>query len=147
MFLSFFPSGALQSYWADKTDIKIFHQALRNFLPYDYKELMSGRTLKNIYLSQKLNLAEIIQPENLLEMLIYYGYLNAIPSDCKTVRLSKPNSDENGQNSTYATITYHNVSIPNKEILKSFHRVLRKEKIKKAKEEHAKQNIHGQEST
>lgn len=108
----------------------MFNKALKTYFKQDYKVLMSGKVLPNLYLSQKLTLAEITEPENLLEMLVYNGYLSAMPSYSKTIPIKKRATKlDRGKNETLlSTITFHNVSIPNQEILMAFHKIIRKEK-------------------
>uniref|UniRef100_A0A8D8YQ99 Uncharacterized protein n=1 Tax=Cacopsylla melanoneura TaxID=428564 RepID=A0A8D8YQ99_9HEMI len=133
--------GAIKPYWPNKEDVQVFNKALKMYFKQDYKVLMAGKVLPNLYLSQKLKLSEIIEPENLLEMLIYNGYLSARPSHTKVIPMKKKalglkfgGPDKNKNETLMATITFHNVSIPNQEILMAFHKIIRKEKRDKKKE-------------
>ncbi|KAI5745796.1 hypothetical protein M8J76_014226 [Diaphorina citri] len=124
-------NGVVKPYWPSKEDVKVFNKALKIYYKHDYKTLMSGEALPNIYLSQKLKLSEVIEPENLLEMLVYNGYLTAIPSQTKDVPLKRKMPGQNKNETVVTTITFHNVTIPNREILTAFHKIIRKENKEK----------------
>ncbi|XP_017299322.1 uncharacterized protein LOC103508600 [Diaphorina citri] len=124
-------NGVVKPYWPSKEDVKVFNKALKIYYKHDYKTLMSGEAIPNIYLSQKLKLSEVIEPENLLEMLVYNGYLTAIPSQTKDVPLKRKMPGQNKNETVVTTITFHNVTIPNREILTAFHKIIRKENKEK----------------
>lgn len=119
--------GVVKPYWPIKEDVKVFNKALRMYFKHDYKTLMSGQPIPHLYLSQKLKLSELTEPENLLEMLVYNGYLSAMPSRTQVLPVKKRTLGANKNETVLSTITFHNVSIPNKEILTAFHKIIRSE--------------------